>query len=59
MKGADTVSRYAEYLYNFCTVYEAIEPYLESDHEVEALKPFIPHEPYYTAQIKQDLEHLL
>ncbi len=59
VKGDATVSGYAEYLYNLCAVYEAIEQSLESAREVEALKPFITPELYRTAKIKQDLEHLL
>lgn len=59
VKGDATVSVYAEYLYNLCAVYEAIEQSLESAREVEALKPFITPELYRTAKIKQDLEHLL
>ena len=59
VKGDATVSGYAEYLYNLCAVYEAIEQSLESAREVEALKPFITPELYRTAKIKQDLELLL
>lgn len=59
VKGDTTVSGYAEYLYNLCAVYEAIEQSLESAREVEALKPFITPELYRTAKIKKDLEYLL
>lgn len=50
---------YAEFMFNYLYVYEAIENALDKLSDKEEIKPFVTKEVYRAALIKKDLEFLL